>query len=58
MGLHSIGRLFALATNIRLRWKRMTVAQTLAYYNTSAMNAVKCFVVQAPGTVDGSWPKG
>ncbi len=34
-GLHSNGRLLALAPHIRLGWKRMAVADTLAYYDNA-----------------------
>jgi hypothetical protein len=47
--LHSIGRLLSLPANIRLRWKGMAVANTLAYYVTATITAVKIFIVQAPG---------
>jgi hypothetical protein len=36
-----------LPTNIRLEWKWMAVANTLAYYYTVTITAVKSFVVQA-----------
>jgi hypothetical protein len=44
--LHSNGRLLALPANIRLRWKLMAVANTLAYYITATITAVKNFIVQ------------
>jgi hypothetical protein len=47
MGLHSNGRLVVMLTNIRLGWKRMEVANTLAYYNTATLAASKSFIVQA-----------
>jgi hypothetical protein len=47
--LHSNGRLLALPANIRLRWKGMAVANTLAYYITATITAVKSFIVQALG---------
>jgi hypothetical protein len=28
----------------------MTVTTTLAYYDTATITAVKCFIVQAPGS--------
>jgi hypothetical protein len=37
----SIGRLLALPTNIKLGWKRIEVANTLAYYHTATTKAVK-----------------
>jgi hypothetical protein len=39
----------ALSANIRLGWKLMEVANTLAYYDTATITAVKSFIVQAPG---------
>ncbi len=47
--LHSNGRLLALPANIRLRWKSMAVANTLAYYIKATITAVKSFIVQAAG---------
>jgi hypothetical protein len=35
--------------NIRLAWKGLTVANTLAYYNTSESTAEKSFTVLATG---------
>ncbi len=49
-GLHSNGRLLALPTNIRLGWKWMEEANTLAYYYTARITAIIGFIVQAPGT--------
>jgi hypothetical protein len=43
------GSLLVLPTNIRLVWKSMQVANTLAYYDTAIIIAVKSFIVQAPG---------
>jgi len=40
---HFIGRLLALATNIRL------VSNTPAYYDIATIMAVKSFIIQAPG---------
>ncbi len=40
-GLHSNGRPLALPTNIRLGWKQMEVANTLAYYDTTIIMDVK-----------------
>ncbi len=34
--------------NIRLGWKATEVANTLAYYETSTITAVKGLIVQAP----------
>jgi hypothetical protein len=48
-GLHPNGRLPALPTNIRLRWKLLALANALAYYNTVTNNVVNCLIVQAPG---------
>jgi hypothetical protein len=39
----------ALHANIRLEWKSMEVANTLAYYNTATITVIKSFTVQAPG---------
>jgi hypothetical protein len=41
MGHNYNGRLLALPANIRLGWKRMAVANTLAYYNTAKVTPVK-----------------
>jgi hypothetical protein len=49
--LHFNGRLLALPANIRLRWKLMAVACTLAYYVTATITAVKSFIVKAPGLI-------
>jgi hypothetical protein len=49
--LHSARRLTsepALPTNIKLGWKRMEVANTLAYYVTEIITAVKGFIVYTP----------
>ncbi len=43
------GSLLVLPTNIRLGWKSMQVANTLDYYDTAIISAVKSFIVQAPG---------
>jgi hypothetical protein len=48
MGIHSMGRLLALPENIRLELKRQTIANTLAYYDTTEITIVKGFIVQAP----------
>jgi hypothetical protein len=45
---HTVSRL-VLHTNIRLGWKSMQLANTLAYYNTAIITAVKRFIVQGPG---------
>ena len=50
MGLQSYGRLLDLPSNIRLGWKWIEVANTLAYYKTTTITAVKGFIVQAPGS--------
>ncbi len=39
----------ALSKNIRLGQKRMTVVNTLAYYDTETIKSVKSFIVQANG---------
>jgi hypothetical protein len=41
--LHSKGRLLALPANIRLWWKGMTVANTLAYSKIKIINLVEPF---------------
>ncbi len=46
------GSLLVLPTNIRLGWKSMQVANTLAYYDTAIITAVISFIVQAPGPND------
>ncbi len=48
-GLHSDGKLPALPTNIRLGWKQVEVANTLAYYDTTTIIAAKSFIVHVPG---------
>ncbi len=48
-GLHPNGRLQTLPTNIKLGWRWVEVANTLAYYDTAAIMAVKSFVVKAVG---------
>jgi hypothetical protein len=42
--LHSNGRLQALPANIRIEWKKLKVANTLAYNDTSRVTAVKIFI--------------
>jgi hypothetical protein len=49
MELHSNGRLLDLPVNIRLGWKSVEIANTLAFYNAAIITAVKCFVIPAPG---------
>jgi hypothetical protein len=49
MGLHCSGRLLPLPTNIRLKFKRMALTNTLAYYEMATITSVKSFMVQAPG---------
>jgi len=49
MGVHSSGRLLALPIIIRLRWKRMEVANTLAYYVIATMTTIESLIVQATG---------
>ncbi len=43
------GSLLVTPTNIRLGWKSVQVANTLAYYDTAIITAIKSFIVQAPG---------
>jgi hypothetical protein len=45
--LDSTGKIAALLANIRLGWKWMPVKNTLAYYDTELITAVKKFQVQA-----------
>jgi hypothetical protein len=40
-GLQAHSKLLALPKNIRLEWKGMKVANTLAYYDIAAIDAVK-----------------
>jgi hypothetical protein len=47
MRLHSQDKLQALAANAALEQKLMTVTNTLAYYKSRIITAVKCFKVQA-----------
>ncbi len=44
------GRFQALAENFRLGWKLRAVADTLAYYDTVTITAVKSFITD-PNTV-------
>jgi hypothetical protein len=37
------------SANIRLGWKKMDVANNLAYYNTVTITAVKSFIVEVLG---------
>jgi hypothetical protein len=48
-GLYSNVRLLALLENIRLEWKSVVVANTLAYYDTATNAALKIILFQAPG---------
>jgi hypothetical protein len=43
---------YSLAPNITLNWKRSEGANTLAYYDTKKIMALKSFIVQAHG-LDG-----
>ncbi len=52
-GPHSNGRLPALPANIRLEWRRVAVANTLAYYEMAAITTVKSFIELAPGVSTG-----
>jgi hypothetical protein len=45
------GSLLVLPTNIRLGWKSMQVANTLAYYDAAIITTVKSFIVHAPGNL-------
>jgi hypothetical protein len=45
-----MGGLPALPEDIRLGWQRQTVANTLAYHDTTENTEVKSFIVQAPRT--------
>ena len=51
MGLNYNGKLLTLPINIGLGWKRMDVVNTLAYYDTATITAVKGFIVQTPKCV-------
>jgi hypothetical protein len=46
--LYSKGKLVALPANTRLGWRCATMANTLAYYSTELIAAVKCFLKQIP----------
>ncbi len=46
---HFNGRLLALPPNIRLTWKGVAMANTLAFYDTATITVVKGFLVQALG---------
>ncbi len=48
-GLNPNGWLPVLLPNIRLGWKWLTLVNTLAYYNTTRIAAVKSFIVEAQG---------
>ncbi len=48
-GPHANGKLLGLTENIKLEWKWMAVANTLAYYDTATITAVKSIIVQASG---------
>jgi hypothetical protein len=50
IGLHSNGRLLALPRNITLGYKKMKVANTLAYCDRATITALKIFIVQTLGT--------
>jgi hypothetical protein len=43
------GRLQALHANIKLGWKLMPLANTLAYHDAATISVVIDFIVQAPG---------
>jgi len=45
------GSLSVLPTNIRLGWKSMQLASTLAYYDTAKITAVKKFYSSGPSTI-------
>ncbi len=45
---HSNGRLLAKPTNIRLGWKLIAMANTLAYYDMITITTVKSFIIRAP----------
>jgi hypothetical protein len=47
MGLQSNGKLLDLPENIRLGWKRIEVKNTLVYYDTATITAVKVFILPA-----------
>ncbi len=43
------GKLLALPTNVRLGWKSLPRTNTLAYYKSLEITAVKSFITLAPG---------
>ncbi len=45
--LHSNGRLLTVLTNIKKGGGEMAVANTLAYYYTATITAIKSFIAQA-----------
>ncbi len=51
IGLCTNSRLLVLPTNIRPWCKWWEVANALAYYDTATIDAVKSFIVQAPGGI-------
>jgi len=44
--LHSNDWLLALSSNIRLGWRLLSLANTLAYYGTDFTTDVKCFIMK------------
>ncbi len=48
-GVQVFSKLLALLTNISLGWKRVPVANTLAYYGDLSIMVVKSFVTLGPG---------
>ncbi len=51
MELLSNVKLLTLPTNIRLGWKQIAVANTLAYYDRATITVVNSFIVQASENV-------
>jgi hypothetical protein len=49
MGLHFNGWLQAFPANIILWRKTMAAANTLAYYKSTTITAIKSFIAQDPG---------
>jgi hypothetical protein len=48
-GIHFASGRLALAPNVRLGYKRLTVTNTPAYYDTEFITAIKSYTLQAQG---------
>ncbi len=57
MAQQSNDKLLALLINTVLEWKWMAVANTLAYYDSPTIAAVKSFMIQAPVPKFVDWKK-